>query len=98
MQKPTCLALVGQALPGGRLEPGLKLPFVRLGSRSNHSGFLTMCETCRAGPKSHQGVLTLYKLPLPPVWAPGMHQSPYRSPCGHGPLPGQSGLLSPGHP
>lgn len=35
MQKPTCLALVGPALPGGTLEPGLKLPSVQLGSRSN---------------------------------------------------------------
>lgn len=35
VQKPTCLALVGQALLGGRLEPGLKQPFVQLVSRSN---------------------------------------------------------------
>lgn len=33
MQKPTCLAL-GQALAGGDLEPGLKLPFVQPGSSS----------------------------------------------------------------
>lgn len=115
VQKPTCLALV--ALPGGRLEPGLKLPFVQFGSRSNHC-VGSRSNHCVGSRSNHTEVSSLCVRPAglapsPPSrgvnivevaltlvltagWAPGMCQSPYLLPCGHGPLPGQSGLLSPG--
>lgn len=99
VQKPTCLALV--ALPGGRLEPGLKLPFVQFGSRSNHTEVSSLCvRPAGLAPSPPSGGVNIVEVALILVltagWAPGMCQSPYLLPCGHGPLPGQSGLLSPG--
>lgn len=92
----------------GRLEPGLKLHFVQLGSRSNDMSqwfphyVLRHAWLAPSPPPRGVNVVEI-ALPLLPTggWAAGVYQSSYLSPCsGWWPfarVEWPSGLPSPGH-